>query len=158
MSKKTRSFALDLSESSGILYLNGAIMHNPRAAAYFIRRAPKMLFSARASEGCIQVKAAIVSPREWLLYSYWENEAALRRFYTSDLHVDLMRTVFNHPDWFTLYNETYALPISARYWNEANGYALTQSGTPETADEFIARTGAATAIKNASSRNGGSPG
>lgn len=142
MPRAERSFVLDVSEPTGLMYLNGAIMNSPRAYAYFVRRAPKMLFAARATEGCLQAKAALVSPREFVIYSYWRGAESLRSFYTSPFHVALMKTVFEHPDWFTLYNETYAIPVSARYWNERNGYALTQPAKAETIEDFYDRTGA----------------
>jgi len=136
-----RSYTLNLKTPTALLYLNGAIVRTPRAMAFFLRRAPRMLSGARATEGCIQAKSAIVGPREFVIYSYWRDEAALRRFYTTPLHVELMQAVFEHPDWFTLYNETYALPVSARYWNAPNGYALSQPPQTETAEDWQRRTG-----------------
>lgn len=142
MRDTTRSFVLDLSEPTGLLYLNGAIMNSARAGWNFFRRAPALVRETAKTPGCIQVKSAVVAPREFVVYSYWEDESALRRLYTHPRHVELMKLVFDHPDWYTLYNETYALPVSARYWNAANGYALTQQARPETMPDFLSRTGA----------------
>ncbi len=136
-----RSFVIDLDEPTAIAYFNGAIVRNPRAYLYFLSQAPSMLFTARKTEGCLQAKAAIVGPREFFMFSYWRDEAALRQFYTTPLHVKLMKTVFEHPDWFTLYNETYRVPVSVRYWNAVNGYGLSQPPRTETAAEYHARTG-----------------
>lgn len=126
MPTRATTFVPDLTASTGVLYLNGAIPQNPRAWWYFVRQGPKMLRAVRAAEGCLQAKSAMAGPREFLMYSYWESHEALRAFYRSTLHVSLMRTTFQNPDWYVLYNETYDLPVSTRYWNAANGYALTQ--------------------------------
>ena len=52
-----------------------------------------------------------------------------------------MKLVFDHPDWFTLYNETYRIPMSVRYWNAVNGYGLSQPPRTESMVEHHARTG-----------------
>ncbi len=141
MRETDRSFVIDLSEPTAIAYFNGAIMRNARAYAYFVSQAPKMLFAARKTDGCLQAKSAIVGPREFFMLSYWRDEAALRRFYTTALHVKLMKKVFEHPDWYTLYNETYRVPMSVRYWNAVNGYGLSQPPRTESMLEFGRRAG-----------------
>ena len=52
----------------------------------------------------------------------------------------LMRMVFRHPNWFTLYNETYRVPESTRYWNAPNGYALSQPWRAETLRDFAVKS------------------
>lgn len=121
-----RAYVIDLSEPTAVAYFNGAIIHSPVAYAYFVSQGPRMLFTARKTEGCLQAKSAMAGPREFVMLSYWRDHAALRRFYTTPLHVRLMKLVFDHPDWFTLYNETYRVPESVRYWNAVNGYGLSQ--------------------------------
>jgi len=140
MREKDRSYVIDLSEPTALAYFNGAIVRNPRGLAVFLASAPRMLFAARGTEGCLQAKAAIAGPREFVMFSYWRDHEALRRFYTSPLHVRLMRLVFDHPDWYTLYNETYRVPESVRYWNAVNGYGLSQSPRTESATDFFERT------------------
>ena len=57
-----------------------------------------------------------------------------------------MKLVFDHPSWFTLYNETYVRPVSVRYWNAVNGYGLSQPPRTETQAEFYDRTGVDPAV------------
>ena len=142
MRERERSYVIDLHEPTAVAYFNGAIVRNPRALLVFAANAPRMLFAARATEGCLQAKAAMAGPREFVMMSYWRDHEALRRFYTSPLHVRLMKLVFDHPDWYTLYNETYRIPESVRYWNAVNGYGLSQPPRTESPTEFMERTGA----------------
>ena len=141
-----RSYVIDLDEPTAIAYFNGAIIHHPVAYARFVSFMPSMVRTARQTEGCLQAKASVASPREFLMQSYWRDEAALRRFYTTPLHVRLMKLVFDHPSWFTLYNETYVRPVSVRYWNAVNGYGLSQPPRTETQAEFYDRTGVDPAV------------
>lgn len=126
------AYSIDLSEPTAITYVNGIIARTPRAWAWMWTALPRVYLLARASAGCLQAKSSVAGPREMMLLSYWRDEDALRRFYSHPMHVDLMRTVFHHTDWFTLYNETYRIPISARYWNAPNGYALSQPSRART--------------------------
>ena len=126
MRDRDRSYVIDLGEPTAVAYFNGAIMRNARAYAFFLSQAPRMLSAARATEGCLQAKSGILGPREFFMLSYWRDHRALRRFYTSPLHAKLMKVVFDHPDWYTLYTETYRCPESVRYWNAVNGYGLSQ--------------------------------
>jgi len=141
MRETDRSYVIDLSEPTAVAYFNGAIIRTPRAYAYFLSQAPKMLFTARKTEGCLQAKAALAGPREFVMLSYWRDHDALRRFYVNPLHTRLMKAVFDHPDWFTLYNETYRVPESVRYWNAVNGYGLSQPVRTESMAQAAARTG-----------------
>lgn len=130
------AYSIDLSEPTAITYINGIVARTPRAWLSMWRTLPRIYFLARADRGCIQAKAFVGNPREMLMLSYWRDEESLRSFYTHPAHVKLMRTVFRHPDWFTLFNETYRIPISARYWNAPNGYALSQPPQANTMREF----------------------
>jgi len=138
---RDRSYVIDLSTPTALAYVNGAIVRDPRAFAVFVARGPKMLSTARATEGCLQAKAGMTGPREFVMISYWRDHEALRRFYTTPLHVRLMRLVFDHPGWFTLWNETYRIPESVRYFNAVNGYGLSQAPRTESDAEFVQRTG-----------------
>jgi hypothetical protein len=134
------AFSVDLSEPTAVTYVNGIVARTPRAWAWMMVRLPPMLFLVRAQDGCLQAKSFLGGPREMLMLSYWRDEEALRGLYTHPRHVALMRTVFRHPDWFTLFNETYRIPISTRYWNAPNGYALSQPWQAATLQE-LADTG-----------------
>jgi hypothetical protein len=130
------AFSADLSDPTVITYVNGIVARTPRAWAWMMVRLPPTLFLVRAQEGCLQAKSFLGGPREMLMLSYWRDEASLRGLYTHPVHVRLMRTVFRHPDWFTLFNETYRGPISTRYWHEPNGFALGQRWQAATIDEL----------------------
>lgn len=135
------SFSVDLNEPTAITYVNGIIARTPRAWAWMWAKLPPIYFVARAQDGCLQAKSFVGGPREMLMLSYWRDEDALRALYTHPAHVSLMRTVFRHPDWFVLFNETYRIPISTRYWNAPNGYALSQPWQAKTVREFYAEHG-----------------
>lgn len=136
MRDKNRSFTIDLSEPTAITYLNGMIARTPRAWAWMWMNLPPMWLLARKDPGCLQATPYVGSPRKLLLLSYWRDEAALRAFYAHARHVEMMRFVFAHQHWFTLFNETYRIPIATRYWNAPNGYALSQPWRPQSLQAF----------------------
>lgn len=140
---KLRSFEIDLSgEPSAITYVNFMKANTLRSIVWMWTHALKIERVARQTQGCLLVKRGLTNPREVHIVSYWHDEAALRRYYRHPLHVRLMGLVFAHPDWFTLFNETYKMPVSARYWNEPNGYALSQPPRGQTAAQFYEGEGA----------------
>jgi hypothetical protein len=141
MRDRERYFEVDLSEPTAVVYFNGMICHNLRALAWMWRHIPRVVRLARATEGLIQIKPGLTGPREMHLMSYWRDEAALRGFYTHPEHVAMMRLTFENPDWFTLYNETYSAPVSTRYWNAPDGYALSQATRSDTLAGFYERVG-----------------
>ena len=140
MRDNKRAFSIDLTEPTAITYLNGMIARTPQSWAWMWASALKLERLARHMDGCLQTKAGIVSPRQIMLVSYWRDDAALRSFYPHPVHVKLMRMVFRHPNWFTLYNETYRMPESTRYWNAPNGYALSQPWRAETLQDFAVKS------------------
>lgn len=136
MREEKRAFSIDLTKPTAITYVNGIIAETPRAWAWMWLNLPKVRKIGKAADGCLQMKAAIISPRQMVLISYWRDQAALRGFYTHPAHVQLMRTLFRNQHWFTLYNETYEIPITTRYWNAPHGYALSQPWLARTTREF----------------------
>lgn len=126
MRDKNRSYSADLSEPTAITYVNGIAARTPHAWAWMWAHVPKTWLVARRDPGCLQATAWIGGPHKLLMLSYWRDEAALRAFYTRPEHIKLMRVAFRHQHWFTLFNETYQIPITTRYWNAPNGYVLSQ--------------------------------
>jgi hypothetical protein len=136
MPTSPRAFSTDLSEPTAITYVNGIVARTPRAWVYMVTHLPRVWWVAWTDDGCLQATPWLASPRRLMLLSYWRDEAALRRFYAHPVHVKLMRAVFRNPDWFTLWNETYRVPITTRYWNAPNGYALSQPWRPQAMADF----------------------
>jgi heme-degrading monooxygenase HmoA len=139
MRDRKRYFEVDLTTPTAVVYFNGMIVHNAKAWWWMWSHVPKIPRRARETEGFLQIKPGVTSPREIHLMSYWRDDDALRRFYTHPEHVEMMRLTFSKPDWFTLYNETYSMPVSTRYWNGRNGYALSQAPQADTLEAFYDR-------------------
>ena len=139
MRDNERAFSIDLTTPTAITYLNGMIARTPQSWLWMWANALRLELLARRTDGCLQTRRGIVSPRQIMLVSYWRDDAALRSFYANPAHVKLMRMVFRHPNWFTLYNETYRIPESTRYWNGPNGYALSQPWGGQSLGDFASR-------------------
>jgi heme-degrading monooxygenase HmoA len=72
--------------------------------------------------GCLDIKAGIVGPNEFVLVSYWQSSEALHAYFKSEVHRRLMKHFYSHPDDLELYNETYH-PSHAGKYNAAHGRA-----------------------------------
>lgn len=126
---KHRYYEVDLSQKTAIMYFNGIRARNAQAFVWMWSNIFRLGALARQHPNCLQVKLAIVSPIEMIQVSYWKDQEALRAFYQKSEHVAALRYTFQHPDHFTLYNETYEPPVSTRYLNGVNGYATSQPPT-----------------------------
>lgn len=77
-----------------------------------------------AAPGCVQVKACIISPRELMMVSYWQNRESLMAFFRSQAHIEWMRYVTSQPDALNLAAEMYSPQRPGMYLHEPQGMAL----------------------------------
>ena len=82
---------------------------------------PKVM---RAAPGCFQVKPCLISPREVMMITYWEDMGSLMAFFRSKSHIEWMRYVAKHPNDLNLSAEIYAPQRPGLYLHEPQGMAL----------------------------------
>ena len=80
--------------------------------------------AVRTAPGCIQAKACIISPRELMMASYWNDMASLMTFFRSKAHISWMRYIAAHPDTLNLATEVYSPHRPGMYLHEPQGMAL----------------------------------
>jgi len=124
----TQTEAAQPEKQEALVFVNWMKARNLRGFFGMYRLIPTIYAMLRRAKsyGLLESRLAIVGPREFVVISYWENEAALRAAFQDEGHVQMMRYIFkNHQD-LDLGNETYTQPISTRYLNDAGGYSLAQ--------------------------------
>lgn len=114
---------VDLRDASALTFVNGIQATGVIGLLFMYGTFFSMILSTRRAEGCLGVMPALVSPRCFLLVSYWEDERSLQRFIGAKAHVRWMQFLSRHPGSLRLFNETYASPLKVNYIGTPRGYA-----------------------------------
>ena len=109
-------------EPQAIVFVNGVKARNLRGWMYMWRNLNVLRKSPAEADGCMDVKAGIVGPNEFVVVSYWQSNDALRGYFKSEVHRKMMKHFYHYPDDLDLYNETYH-PTSAGKYNAEHGMA-----------------------------------
>lgn len=109
-------------EPQAIVFVNGIKARNLRGLMYMWRSLNVFRKSPAKAEGCMDVKAGIVGPNEFVVVSYWRSNEALRGYFKDEVHRKMMKHFYQHPDDLDLYNETYHPSYSGKY-NAEHGMA-----------------------------------
>ncbi len=110
-------------EPTAVVFVNGIRARTARGQGWLWRNVFAIRRATAAAEGCTQVKAGIVGPREVIMVSYWRDARDLGRFVGGDAHRALVADLGRHADDLSLFNETYRPQRPGKYSREAEGMA-----------------------------------
>jgi hypothetical protein len=117
-------FRIALPDSpDAVVFVNGIRARTARGQGWLWRNLFRIRRATLAAEGCTQVKAGILGPREVIMVSYWRDARDLGKFVSSDVHRALMADLARDPEALSLFNETYRPHRSGTYSREPEGMA-----------------------------------
>lgn len=128
---KAKMFTVQLpAEPQAVVFVNGIKSRNLRGLLYMWRNLNQLRLNPLRLDGCLDLKAGLVGPNEFVLVSYWQSASALHDYFKSDVHRSLMKHYYHHADDFELYNETYHPSHGGKY-NAAHGMAKVYATTKQ---------------------------
>ena len=114
---------VDLPEQAdAVVFVNGIKARNVQGLLYMWRNLQVLRTSPMQVDGCMDMKAGIIGPNEFVIVSYWQSPEALKAYFMSEVHRKMMKYFYQHPDSIELYNETYH-PTSAGKYTSEHGMA-----------------------------------
>lgn len=118
-------YQLHLPQSpEAVIFVNGFLARDRCGFLWMWKKILWIKKITASSEGCVQVKAGICSPNEFVMVSYWFSENNLKHFFRSEPHRQMMQFVSQNSHSLCLYNETYKPSNSGKYIHEPNGMAI----------------------------------
>lgn len=105
-----------------IVFVYGIKAKNVSGWLYMWRNLNQFRRSPMQIEGCIDLKAGIVAPTEFVVVTYWRDADALKAYFQSEKHREMMKYFYHNADNIELYNETYS-PSKPGKYNAAHGIA-----------------------------------
>lgn len=126
------TYQISLPESpEAVIFVNGFLARDRAGLFWMWRNLSWIKNETTQAEGCVQVKAGICGPNEFVMVSHWHSEASLRKFFRGEPHRQMMQFIANNPQSLCLYNETYSPLRSGKYINEPQGMATIYGQLPQ---------------------------